>query len=118
MKQPKDPFPIYKDGESKLVHGVDYEAWAFQGWSLEPKKPLTKESSVQTQNPVLTAADPSFNQPTPYQKRLAELNSLIKEPNGWRNIERIAKQHDITQKPAGGWDEAIPLILENEGLTE
>lgn len=109
-KQPKDPFPIYKDGQTQIIHGIDYSAWAAQGWSLE--QPLPEEPAPE---PVLITVDPQFNQPSPYQKRKAQLESLLQENQGWRNIERIGKELGIT-KPASGWDDAIPLILEKEGL--
>lgn len=115
MPQPLDPFPIYKDGQKKVVHGVDYAGWADRGWTLEPG-----EAPVETVTESASDIGSTIGSPTeltPYEVRKAELESLMKETQGWRNIERIAKELGIAQKPAGGWDDAIPLILEAEGLT-
>jgi hypothetical protein len=114
MPQPIDPFPIYKDGQKKVVHGVDYAGWADRGWTLEPGEPMV-ETVTETHSDTVPPELPT--ELTPYEVRKAELESLLKETQGWRNIERIAKELGITQKPAGGWDDAMPLILEAEGLT-
>jgi len=34
--------------------------------------------------------------------------------SGWTAIKAIAANYGITQKPVGGWDEAIPLIAKLE----
>lgn len=44
--------------------------------------------------------------------RTEELQKLF-EKKGWGAIRRIAEQYGI-EKPTGGWDEAIPLIVEAE----
>ena len=44
--------------------------------------------------------------------RSEELQKLF-EKKGWGAIRRIAEPFGI-EKPAGGWDEAIPLIIEAE----
>lgn len=114
MAQPLDPFPIYKDGKTQLVHGVDYPAWAAQGWSLE------RQAVEETQTAIAPDPTPPTllpTEPTPYEARKAQLESLMKEDQGWRNIERLAKELEMPEKPKGGWADAIPLILEKEGLT-
>lgn len=45
-------------------------------------------------------------------ERESQLNQLFAD-QGWKPIEAIAKEHSIT-KPSGGWDKAIPLILDKE----
>ena len=59
-------------------------------------KPVTPKSSGS--NPARAA-------------REAELNGLL--PDNWRSVKRIAQELDI-EKPDGGWDEAIPMILDKE----
>ena len=44
--------------------------------------------------------------------RAEELQKIFEE-KGWGAIRRIAEKHDI-QKPDGGWDDAIPLIVAAE----
>ncbi|GEM_PF-5303131 len=116
MPQPIDPFPIYKDGQTKHVHGVDYPAWAAKGWALERQPPATADTAP-TIAPDSDLPPLSPTEPTPYEARKAQLESLLKEDQGWRNIERIAKELEMPEKPKGGWADAIPLILEKEGLT-
>jgi hypothetical protein len=110
----QDPFPIYKPGESpRKVYGVDYPCWALDGWSKDPPGTVTPP---EPEAPPIISADPSFAQPTAYDRRKAELDSLIAESGGWANIQRIANELGIAEKPDGGWKDAIPLILEKEGL--
>ena len=45
------------------------------------------------------------------EQREAELQGLL--PDNWRSVKRIAQELGI-EKPNGGWDEAIPLILQKE----
>lgn len=115
MPTPKDPFPIYKDGETRMIHSVDYGAWAAHGWSTNPPvegKP--QQENLTEKSPLPDSLTPA--QDTAYVQRQQALQALFDEPNGWRSIERIAKPLSIN-KPATGWEDAIPLILEAEGLT-
>lgn len=113
-----DPFMIYKSGElPRRVHRVDFSAWYNQGWreSQEEADEIAKDSSVEdSSNPDETE---TVTDPNAYDKRKAELETLLRQSNGWRKIEAIAKGLGIAQKPAGGWDDAIPMILEKEGLS-
>lgn len=106
----RDPFPIYRNGETKTVHGVDFPAWERQGWSREPQPD-------QPQTPPELTGDGQENllKFSAYDTRKAELEALLKE-GGWQAISNIAKPLNIT-KPKGGWDDAIELILAAEGLT-
>jgi hypothetical protein len=63
---------------------------------------------------INVASEPVTEQ-SPYELRKAELEGLLKQ--GWRKIAAIADPLEIT-KPDTGWDEAIPLILEAEGLKD
>lgn len=108
----RDPFPVYRNGEMQMVHGVDFPGWAAQGWGLEPGASVSTPEPEPV--PVVVTADPQFNQPHPYTQREQELQALLKE--SWQNIKRICVELAIA-KPAGGWDDAIPLILAKEGLT-
>ena len=51
MKQ-ADPFRIYRGGESRMVHGVDFPAWEAQGWSREPQ--ASAEESINAQSDDLS----------------------------------------------------------------
>jgi hypothetical protein len=50
----------------------------------------------------------------PKTRRLNELTTIIGAKGGWEEIKAIAAIHNINQKPKGGWDEAIALILAAE----
>jgi hypothetical protein len=50
--------------------------------------------------------------------RTKELEDLyLSEDGGWRAIKALADPHKI-EKPEGGWDEAIPLIVAAEAKAE
>lgn len=108
-----DPTRIYKAGEeSRLVHRVDLAAWLQHGWSEDPAAEIV--AAVEPVPPVETPPAPPAP-PTPYQTRKAELEAMLKQSNGWRKLEAIGKPLGL-QKPEGGWDESIELILAAEGL--
>ncbi|MBD2021886.1 hypothetical protein H6F43_17025 [Leptolyngbya sp. FACHB-36] len=112
-KAPKlpDPTRIYKAGEeSRMVHRVDLAAWLRHGWSEDPAAEI-----VTAAEPIPPANPPAPPTPSPYQTRKAELEAMLKQPNGWRKLEAIGKPLGIV-KPEGGWDESINLILAAEGL--
>jgi hypothetical protein len=50
----------------------------------------------------------------PKTRRRNELTTIIGAKGGWEEIKAIALIHNINQKPKGGWDEAIGLILAAE----
>ena len=127
MKNRPDPFDIYKPGERpRKVHAVDYAAWAALGWSDSPDG----VSSVPDSDPVITLGDlrqPKTPErlgepvtppkpPSAYDLRKAELEAMLKQNHGWRKIAAIAEPLGI-EKPEGGWDDAIALILEKEELS-
>jgi hypothetical protein len=94
---------IYKGDESKRVFLVDADVFFAHGWSLD-----RQPSPVATQ----PEAPPELS---PFDLRKAELEALLKQ--SWQKIAAIAKPLGI-EKPEGGWDEAISLILEAEDLSE
>jgi hypothetical protein len=49
----------------------------------------------------------------PANDRLNELMAIF-ENDGWPAIKEIATSLGINDKPAGGWEDAIPLIVEAE----
>lgn len=55
----------------------------------------------------------------PKPKEAAHLSKaerqLELETSDWRVIRDVAQTHGITEKPEGGWEEAIPFILAAEG---
>jgi hypothetical protein len=106
----RDPFPIYKGGETRTVHGVDFPAWERQGWSREPQP-----DQPQTPPELTGDGQENLSKFSAYDTRKAELGALLKE-GGWQAIANIAKPLNIT-KPKGGWDDSIELILTAEGLT-
>lgn len=64
---------------------------------------------------------PPVGQPNPVEPegrtreaREAQLRQMYAQSNGWREVAKIAELHGITEKPDGGWDEAIPAILDLE----
>jgi hypothetical protein len=102
----KDPFPIYKAGEtSRKVHYVDFPGWEANGWSTEPQPELEPEVIEETPPELST-----------YEQRKLELEELYRN-KGWQAIAAICKKIGIT-RPATGFDDAIPLILEKEGLVK
>lgn len=102
----RDPFPIYRNGETRMVHGVDFPAWQAQGWSRDPNPTPQTPPEPESKN---------LSEGSPYEARKAELEELLKA-EGWQAIANIAKPLGIL-KPKTGWDDAIVLILEKEGLT-
>ena len=84
---------LYKDGQHKDIPTVDMPAWLRAGWVTESE----------------LIAEPAESDPI---DRYRELTAIL-ETDGWRAIKDIADGYGIT-KPSGGWDEAIPLIIEVE----
>jgi hypothetical protein len=95
-----------------MCYAVDYPAWSEQGWSINP--PVAEEQISEA--PVEIPIVPGVSGANPYATRKAELEGLLSQSNGWRRIEAIASPYGVSEKPAGGWADAIPLILEAEGL--
>jgi hypothetical protein len=102
----QEPFLIYKAGKNPVrVYAVDLPGWKANGWSMD------ENSAIATVN---VASEPVAEQSL-YESRKAELEGLLKQ--SWRKIAAIAEPLEIA-KPEGGWDEAIALILEAEGLKD
>lgn len=123
------PTRLYKGGKtSGPVYGPEnIAAWIADGWSLDPPLPgvefvtlspelIEKHHENSPLKDVEFASAPESTQ-SPRQAREAELMALYFGPNedqaNWRAIKAIADGHKIT-RPSGGWDEAIPLILDAE----
>jgi hypothetical protein len=94
--------------KSPLLHPIDAQGWLSMGWS----KSLPDTQNVQNQIQQKETTQ------TERQDRENELMDLYYgasgEESNWRAIKSIADSLGI-EKPAEGWEEAIPLILKAEG---
>ncbi|MBD1995162.1 hypothetical protein H6G00_00780 [Leptolyngbya sp. FACHB-541] len=97
MKQ-ADPFRIYRGGESRMVHGVDFPAWEAQGWSREPQASAEEsinaqsddvaqnagkevvETTAETANPVGTEASAEEDTEAPQTQRRTRRTSPTSNP--------------------------------------
>lgn len=95
-------------------------------WSLNPPGSSTKPTlSVVPATPPVVVSSQVSEPATPVRParsvtakegrltRQNELQAIVAEEQGWRQIKQIAEAYDIS-KPEGGWDDAIPLILNIE----
>jgi hypothetical protein len=84
--------------------------------------PLSKSESESQPEPEAGSTEPTdTDNPavTNSMTREERETQLIEvyDQKGWQGIKAIADKLNIS-KPAGGWDEAIPLILDAEGFAE
>ena len=104
---------FYKtDGSGKQnVYPVDSGPYLRSSeWTTNPPDTaIPKDKKPETAD--LSAA-PTVKELT-RDEREAQLLAML-ESEGYRPIKEISISHGITEKPSGGWDDAIPLILEKE----
>ena len=77
--------------------------------------PLSKSESESQPEPTDTD-NPAVTNSMTREERETQLIEVY-DQKGWQGIKAIADKLNIS-KPAGGWDEAIPLILDAEGFAE
>lgn len=107
-----DPVMVYHpDHSPRKVWRVDLNDYVAIGWSLSPVDDLAK---VTIPDPIPPTSTPAEVMIDPQTRRRNELTTIIGAKGGWEEIKAIAAIHNITQKPKGGWDEAINLIIAAE----
>ena len=109
-----DPVMVYHpDHSPRKVWRVDLNDYVAIGWSLSPVDDLAK---VTIPDPMPATSKTVEVEIDPKTRRLNELTPIIGAKGGWEEIKAIAAIHNINinQKPKGGWDEAIGLILAAE----
>lgn len=105
-----DPVMVYHpDRPSRKVWRVDLNDYLAIGWSLSPVVDLAKVTQTSTTEEVTKEVEID-----PQTRRRNELSTIVGVKGGWEEIKAIAAIHNINQKPKGGWDEAIDLILAAE----
>jgi hypothetical protein len=70
---------------------------------------LYQEKAQKTETPKTSVEEPQITHFDPKAERKAELEAM-----SWRALKKAASVWGITEAPEGGWDEAIPLILNYE----
>jgi hypothetical protein len=96
-----------------LINESDFDSSQHQRY--ETRRPRSRTSAA-----AATEAEPdpptSEQNSPPDSPRQAELEALY-EADGYRAIQAIAEPLNI-EKPKGGWRDAIPLIVEQEGASQ
>jgi len=95
-----------RDGHWLNINEIDYSPDVHQLWHDVVSPEVTHEVTQGDDDVIPHSSIHGY-----YTEH--ELNQIkTSTPNGWVKIRKIAISFGITEKPSGGWDEAIPLILE------
>jgi hypothetical protein len=108
---------LYRGAEtSPLLHPIDARGWIAAGWTETPIEETSHAEREGLREKEETSKGQQVETEPQDARESRELELLgIYEVDGWRGLKAIAEPLGI-EKPADGWDEAIPLILEKEGF--